>query len=78
MTHNSLICSSFIPLFTIFTIPYYSGIDCIGWLSWFQKKGWMEWTKKVGVDTEKLILRVENDEDFRIDTLVSSYLQVVT
>jgi len=55
----------------LFMIPYYSGIDCVGWLSWLQKKGWMEWTKQVGVDTEKLIQRVENDDDFRIDTLVS-------
>lgn len=60
---------SFVPLFMLFMIPYYSGIDCVGWLSWLQKKGWMEWTKQVGVDTEKLIQRVENDDDFRIDTL---------
>ena len=52
------------PLFGIFTLPVLAGLDVVTLVDGLEQKGWMEWTKKIGVDMNRLIKRVNENDDF--------------
>lgn len=57
---------TFIPLFCCFMLPYYLGVDCVGWVNYFENKGYMEWTKSIGFDTAHTVQRVYNNDEFTL------------
>lgn len=47
-------------------LPYYLGVDCVGWVNYFENKGYMEWTKSIGFDTAHTVQRVYNNDEFTL------------
>ncbi|CBY18184.1 unnamed protein product [Oikopleura dioica] len=58
--------ATFVPLFMVFTIPFRMGMEIVPWVEWLEKNGCMNWTKVFNVDTQKVIQRIHNNEDFEL------------
>jgi hypothetical protein len=50
----------------VFTIPFRLGIEIVPWVEWLEKKGCMNWTKVFNVDTQKVIQKIHNNDDFEL------------
>lgn len=50
----------------VFTIPFRLGMEIVPWVEWLEKKGCMNWTKVFNVDTQKVIQRIHNNDDFEL------------
>ena len=50
----------------VFTIPFRMGMEIVPWVEWLEKNGCMNWTKVFNVDTQKVIQRIHNNEDFEL------------
>ncbi|CAG5112174.1 Oidioi.mRNA.OKI2018_I69.chr2.g6417.t1.cds [Oikopleura dioica] len=58
--------ATFVPLFMVFTIPFRLGMEIVPTVEWLDERGWMDWTKVFKVDTQKVIERIHNNDDFEL------------
>ena len=50
----------------VFTIPFRLGMEIVPTVEWLDERGWMDWTKVFKVDTQKVIERIHNNDDFEL------------
>ena len=57
---------TFIPLFSLFTIPYHCGFDLIGIADWLEVRGWLGWLEWFKINARSLIDRCNQKDNFVI------------